>query len=73
MAAKSTFSKVIVCTDGLSNIGVGALSPESLPLEREFARGLYQRLGSAAVETGGCLFYFAAVTPIDGFWAALWP
>ena len=38
MATRASSSKVIVCTDGLSNVGLGALSPESTPLEHTYSR-----------------------------------
>jgi len=37
IASQHPGSNIILCTDGLSNVGVGALSPESTDLERSFA------------------------------------
>lgn len=37
MASQGTGAKVIVCTDGLSNVGLGALSSDSPEFERRYA------------------------------------
>lgn len=53
MAGRSSSgSRVIICTDGLSNVGVGALSPESSELEREYSRGFFTRAADYALDHG---------------------
>lgn len=52
IASQHPGSNIILCTDGLSNVGVGALSPESTDLERSFASGMFKRASEYAVDKG---------------------
>ena len=36
-AANSSMSSVVICTDGISNVGVGALTTQSSEVEHEYA------------------------------------
>lgn len=51
-AGRTAGSQVIICTDGLSNVGVGALSKYPTDLEREFSSAFYKRATEYAVGKG---------------------
>jgi len=52
MASKVRGSKVILCTDGLANIGMGKLDNCKTAKEMEESVHFYEDLSSAAVEKG---------------------
>lgn len=52
MASKSPGSKVVVCTDGLANIGLGTLDNLQTEEEREAASSFYDQIGALAAESG---------------------
>lgn len=52
MAAASPGGRVIVCTDGLANVGLGSLDNLQTDEEREAASNWYRGLGSLARATG---------------------
>lgn len=45
-------SKVIVCTDGLSNVGLGAVSPECSPEQRKCSREYFDSVSLRAMDGG---------------------
>lgn len=49
-AQLQTRSEIIIMTDGLSNVGLGALEVDR-PAQREKATTFYQKLGEKALET----------------------
>eukprot|EP00041_Stephanoeca_diplocostata_P029548 m.875778 g.875778 ORF g.875778 m.875778 type:complete len:745 (-) comp23578_c0_seq40:130-2364(-) len=55
-------SHVLVCTDGLSNVGVGALSPDPSDFEREYCTAFYTRATAYAVSKNVCV----SVISIEG-------
>ena len=64
-------AKVIVCTDGLSNVGVGALSRDSTDMERTYARGFFHRAAEYAVEVGVCVSVISIEVCVCG-WVRAW-
>jgi hypothetical protein len=52
MAAAAPGSKIIVCTDGLANVGLGALDELGTDAEVEAASELYASLGRRAAAAG---------------------
>ena len=51
MASTVAGSKVVMCTDGLANVGLGSLDTESVD-ERAVASKFYSQLGEKAKENG---------------------
>lgn len=45
-------SQVMLCTDGLSNVGLGGLAPDATPLEMEYADGFFTRVAETAASQG---------------------
>eukprot|EP00039_Didymoeca_costata_P001678 m.54228 g.54228 ORF g.54228 m.54228 type:complete len:730 (+) comp10912_c0_seq3:1986-4175(+) len=52
MAGTQAGSQVVVCTDGLSNVGLGELSTNPSPLEMQYAEALYNSAGEYAMNHG---------------------
>ena len=52
MASASAGSRVVVCTDGLANVGLGALDELKTDDERDAATAFYNRVGLLAVDKG---------------------
>jgi Mg-chelatase subunit ChlD len=52
MASKAPSSKVIICTDGLANVGVGSLDGASSDEEKETLRQWYEQVGNLAKSAG---------------------
>eukprot|EP00051_Salpingoeca_urceolata_P018746 m.266087 g.266087 ORF g.266087 m.266087 type:complete len:506 (-) comp19270_c0_seq11:605-2122(-) len=52
LAASHSGSQVIVCTDGLSNIGLGALHTSATEIERSYSQAFFHKVGVHAVEAG---------------------
>jgi len=52
MAAKVRGSKVILCTDGMANIGMGKLDNYHAETEAEDAAQFYEDVGDTAAQNG---------------------
>ena len=52
MAAQQPGSKVIMCTDGLANVGMGRLDRQQRDEDKKDAVDFYENLGDSAVEKG---------------------
>lgn len=52
MATKVRGSKVILCTDGLANVGMGKLDNFKTEEEKEEAAKFYEEISATAVDNG---------------------
>lgn len=56
MAAAQPGSKVILCTDGMANTGLGRLDNMSSDIQSDQVEKFYRNIGNRAIETGWILY-----------------